>query len=692
MSSNQPVSNSEYSLRDGITITSHTDAKGIITDCNEDFVEASGYTREELIGKPHNILRHPDMPAAAFADLWATVKRGRAWVGIVKNRRKDGSYYWVRATATPLPDGSGYTSVRSKPKREDVKAAEALYARIRNGEKIALHEGQVKTSRKFNVFDKLSIAQRLWIMVLLPILLAGVLVSNGMWALRASKNTLQGIYEDRLIPLTQLAEINDQNQMALINLQIAMETLGIKEDPRENLNNIKQYKADIDKVWDEYSATVVSEEEKGLAADHLTKRNAMWKLLERATGMIAAGNHTDATHILNRDLEDFKQAQEDSLDKLTNYQIEAAKSDNAAASRSYERNLLISLLLGIGGSIAALALAIGSMRHITRSLREGGEAARAIAKGDLTQPMPSAHEDEIGALISVIAIMRNSTHELVAAMRHSSEGLSRDASELLASANTAARASTAQSEQVSSMATAVEQLSVSIDTVEGNAQHAHAATQSSATVSAEGGRIIHEAANEMGQIATAVNATAGSIKELEGLSQQISSIVNVIREISEQTNLLALNAAIEAARAGEQGRGFAVVADEVRKLAERTGQSTKEIGDMIGRIQDSTHKAVQEMEAGVSRANEGVHLAHQAGDSVAGIRDQAGQVTIAVNEITHALKEQVAAAREIAQRVEHVAQGAESNSATATQTAASARHLEHLVQRLNALTSYFRIP
>jgi methyl-accepting chemotaxis protein len=225
-----------------------------------------------------------------------------------------------------------------------------------------------------------------------------------------------------------------------------------------------------------------------------------------------------------------------------------------------------------------------------------------------------------------------------------------------------------------------------------NAQQAHAASQSSATVAAEGGLIIHQAANEMGQISTAVNATAGSIKELESLSLQISSIVNVIGEIAGQTNLLALNAAIEAARAGEQGRGFAVVADEVRKLAERTGKSTQEISEMISRVQNSTQKAVHDMESGVVRANEGVQLAHKAGDSVVGIRAEAELVTTAVNGISHALKEQTIAAREIAQRVEHIAQGAETNSATASQTAASARHLEDLVQRMNALTTYFKVP
>jgi methyl-accepting chemotaxis protein len=195
----------------------------------------------------------------------------------------------------------------------------------------------------------------------------------------------------------------------------------------------------------------------------------------------------------------------------------------------------------------------------------------------------------------------------------------------------------------------------------------------------------------MESIASAVNSTAQTIRELEECSQTISGTANIIKEIADQTNLLALNAAIEAARAGEYGRGFAVVADEVRKLSERTASSTQKITDMIARIQESTQRAVREMDTSVSRVGDGVLLAREAGDSMSGISSGAEQVTTAVDEISSALKEQATTARDIAQKVEQIAAGTEANSHSATQTAISARELEQLSHQLQGLANRFKI-
>ncbi|MBS0356460.1 MAG: methyl-accepting chemotaxis protein [Proteobacteria bacterium] len=143
MRNNQPVSQNEYVIPDGAAIISRTDQDGKITDCNSEFLAASGFTYDELIGQPHNIVRHPDMPSEAYRDMWDTLLRGRPWSGVVKNRRKNGDFYWVNATATPLPDGSGYMSVRIKATRSEISGAEALYAQMRRDPSILLQEGRL---------------------------------------------------------------------------------------------------------------------------------------------------------------------------------------------------------------------------------------------------------------------------------------------------------------------------------------------------------------------------------------------------------------------------------------------------------------------------------------------------------------------------------------------------------------------
>jgi methyl-accepting chemotaxis protein len=329
--------------------------------------------------------------------------------------------------------------------------------------------------------------------------------------------------------------------------------------------------------------------------------------------------------------------------------------------------------------------------HVLRNLKAMRDTTGAIASGDLTRPLPPGSQDEFGEVISDVAIMRNALHELIAGIRQNAEALSHASCELTRAADQSAEASTLQASAASGMAAAVEELSVSINMVDASAREASEATQRASDASGEGGEVIQQASSEMRVIATAIESAAGSMAELQTLSTSISGIVEVIREVAEQTNLLALNAAIEAARAGEQGRGFAVVADEVRKLAERTGKATGEIGGMISRIQESARRAVLEMEDSVSKAAAGLTLSEQAATSIGGIVEGSHNVLKAVSEISNALKEQSAATHEITQRVEEVARNSDEGSHSAEQVADSARHLEELAAHSRKLAGVFRI-
>ena len=343
------------------------------------------------------------------------------------------------------------------------------------------------------------------------------------------------------------------------------------------------------------------------------------------------------------------------------------------------------------GCALVLLFSVPTINRIYRSLHEAEEAASAIYDGDLSYVMPVANNNEVGELLKKISAMRNNLREIVITLYQNVETVTQAAGELVCTANNSSEVSSTQSDAASSIAAAIEELSVSINQVETHAREAREVTQASGRESAEGGRIINSATDEMRLISSAVKDAAKTVGELEGFSGQISSIVNVIKGIADQTNLLALNAAIEAARAGEQGRGFAVVADEVRTLANRTAKSTQEITSMICKIQQGVQRAVQEMESGVRLVNEGVNLATKAGNSVTAIQKSNQHVIITMDEIAFALKEQVSATREISNKIEHIADGAEENSITVAQTATSAYKLEELEKQLNHLASKFKI-
>ena len=313
------------------------------------------------------------------------------------------------------------------------------------------------------------------------------------------------------------------------------------------------------------------------------------------------------------------------------------------------------------------------------------------SNGDFTHRVKVGSEDEIGQtahsfndLMGNLQTAFRQVHEDISKVAASSHSLSTSSQQV-------ANSSTSQSEAASAMAATVEQMTVSIAHVSEGAREALKISRNSGELSEHGGEIIHRAAEEMRKIADTVRETSVSIGNLGEQTTKISSIVKVIKEIADQTNLLALNAAIEAARAGEQGRGFAVVADEVRKLAERTTQSTQEVTRMIDTIQQASHAAVAGMDATVIQVDGGVALAQQAGDAINQIKTESGQVIRTVNDISTAIEEQSKASNDIAAHIEKVAQMTEQNSTAAEHTASAANNLAKLADNMQSTVNHFKI-
>ena len=347
--------------------------------------------------------------------------------------------------------------------------------------------------------------------------------------------------------------------------------------------------------------------------------------------------------------------------------------------------------VGIGGFITLALFLVG--RNIVSTL--GGdpqyakEITRRIAAGNLSTEVTCAPGDK-DSLLAGMKEMQDTLRKMIGEIISGAGRLESAAGELLSASEEVAMRSRQQSESASAMAAAVEEMTVSIDQVSHNANEAHGISQEAGEVSERGTTIIQNAASEMRNISAAVQSSSKIIEELGQQSDQITSIVNTIREIADQTNLLALNAAIEAARAGEQGRGFAVVADEVRKLAERTSLSTTEIAGMVGKIQNGTRSAVASMEAGVTQASKGVDLANEAGQSIVSIRDGAMRVVAVVNDISSSIREQSAASSDIAKNIEHIAQMSEESAQAVDNTTQAARHLQELSASLHSAVSRFK--
>ena len=272
MRSNLPVTDKEIPLSPDTLIVSKTDLKGQITYINRDFLDISGFAESELIGEPHNIVRHPDMPAEAFSDLWATLKDERPWTGLVKNRCKNGDYYWVLANATPLFENgrvAGYMSVRSMPSREQVAAAEKAYRMFREGRAsgLTIRDGKVVKSA-FSLgrwIRNRTIAQRIFAicgLLTVGMLLLGVL---GMSAVGESDGRLHTVYEDRVVPLKQLKEVADAYAVSIVDL--SHKARDGAETFESGLSKVEQAEKIIAAQWKAYVETFLTDDEKRLVAE-----------------------------------------------------------------------------------------------------------------------------------------------------------------------------------------------------------------------------------------------------------------------------------------------------------------------------------------------------------------------------------------------------------------------------------------
>ncbi len=729
MKINTPVTNQENAMVEGTILVSKTDLKGTITYANQAFIDISGFSEKELLGVNHNIVRHPDMPSAAFQNLWDTVKKGLPWEGIVKNRCKNGDYYWVFANVIPITENgqvTEYMSVRTPPSRQQVEEADALYRAINAGQaslepsrlqkiKSAIVNAKVTHTLYATVAGSLlmqtaleawmaggmhlkeifaSLALIVVVTGLMGSLLKGLIVNPLSIAADKLNKMTEGNYFD-WISIGRTDEIGKLfNTIKTTQVKLGFDVI----DKQQITSHALRVKAALDQVT---TNVTLSNDQGKLIYMNQSCHKLFDGLLEHSSdSKLSTSNDLIGTSLVDFFPDDtLKQIYSGQLEKDTQTEFNAwGRSFELMISPVYDENQTYQ------GRITQW-LEITEERSIEQ---EFDQIIKAANSGNLSQRADMSNKEgffarlaeQLNALLDVNESVVNDTVRVFTALAQGDLTQTIDAAydgafgDIKSNANATVGKLTSIMSEIRESAANVRQGANEI--AQGNLNlsertEAQAASleETAASMEEMTGTVRHNSDNsrEADELATATRSLAEkgghaaeeavtAMQEINSSSRKIADIIGVIDEIAFQTNLLALNAAVEAAHAGDQGRGFAVVASEVRNLAQRSAGAAKEIKELI--------------EDSVTKVDGGSYLVEASGQTLTEIIDSVKKVSDIISEISSAGIEQTTGIEQTNKAILHIDETTQQNTALVEETAAASEALGEQSQKLSELVSFFR--
>lgn len=545
----------------------------------------------------------------------------------------------------------------------------------------------------------LSIKMKLFAMTAIMMFLMILIGIIGLTGFRQSNQGLEKVFQVNLKNAATLSKIDGLMRATRIQL-----LLSLQHDPTNNFSSlhdhptsdhidlIRKNSSDMEKLWSDYYAKITDNDSRALSDTYHKDKTAYLKEgIESVISAVEAGNFSKANNLTIEVVNSTIQKANKSMEALMKHEVARAEEAHAKSQKKYLllRNIIIAsitlaLICGFGAGFF-IASSIG------KSSVELKNTAEQLAGGDLTVRVKIASKDELGIIGESFNKIADTLQSVMESVRSSAASLTTAAVELRKNAEQIATGSENVAAQATTVATAGEEMAATSNDISSNCSMAVESANQACSAATKGAEIVQLTVEGMARIAGKVQDSARTVENLGARSDQIGEIIGTIEDIADQTNLLALNAAIEAARAGEQGRGFAVVADEVRALAERTTRATREIGEMIKAIQGETKNAVIAMEEGVNEVERGTEDAARSGHALQEILSQVSDVTQQINQIATAAEEQTATTCEISSNMQRITEVVQETAGSSQMTAEAAARLSDLAQNLQGIVQKFRL-